>query len=179
MSGAILIPLSQGRFSQIDAEDAERVCRHKWCLATGSHGRQVSATASINGMRVYLHRFIMNAQPHELYDHIDRDRLNNSKSNLRLCNKSQNGANRFNKLGRSGFRGVMITRRQEYRARVEHHEKEYLGPIRKTATDAAKDYDILARRFFGDFATLNFPQLSGGPSLGGSDQPAASSLGAQ
>src|SRR5215471_7297970 len=98
-------------------------------------------------------------------DHIDRDRLNNQRENLRAATRRQNLANRGpTKRNNTGFKGVSVVKSQnpyapdKYRAiiKTECYKNTYLG-VFYTAEDAARMYDYYARRVFGEFAWLNFP----------------------
>lgn len=80
--------------------------------------------------------------------------------NLRLCTRSQN---KFNSPLRadniSGFKGVYFNKRaNKYQAQLGHEGKHiYLG-IYCNSKDAALAYDAAARKYFGEFANLNFPK---------------------
>lgn len=73
----------------IDLDDYEKVKNYKWSLAKDGY--------AFNNKVGKLHRFIY-PNKEEIYktnvDHIDQDKLNNRKSNLRPANKTQNGMNR-------------------------------------------------------------------------------------
>ena len=72
----------------LDAEDVPRVSALKWAISS-TNGYVVCASRGL-----LLHRFIMNAPPGVQVDHINRDKLDNRKANLRLCTPSQNQFNR-------------------------------------------------------------------------------------
>lgn len=81
-----VIELTQGFVAIIDREDWKRVRRHSWHV-TFSRGRgrsqgQPYARATVNGLRVYLHRFVMNAQPGSHVDHDNWQTLDCRKGNL-------------------------------------------------------------------------------------------------
>lgn len=153
-----VIPLTQGYSAIIDEVDAPRVLKLKWNVHKNKY--QVSAVASINGHNIYLHRFILEAQPGQVIDHINRDKLDNRRSNLRFCTTSQNLANRRAPKTASGYRGVRQENRRgklQFHARVERGGRVYYGPRRSSAVEAAADYDALALHHYGEFAVLNFP----------------------
>lgn len=52
------------------------------------------ATCYINRRTTLVHRMIMGAKEGETIDHINGNKLDNRRSNLRVANKSQNGVNR-------------------------------------------------------------------------------------
>jgi hypothetical protein len=100
----------------------------------------------------------MNAPRGRYVDHIDNNKLNNTRSNLRLCTGSQNQANRrLHRNSSTGFKGV--TRRgNRWHARIEVHGKSIHLGYHDDAFQASLIYDHAARRYFGDFARLNHPR---------------------
>jgi len=57
---------------------------------------------------IYIHREILGAKKGEQIDHINRDKLDNRKCNLRICSQSENSHNRqIMKHNSSGYKGVV------------------------------------------------------------------------
>lgn len=84
----------------LDNEDKYLLDRYKWHLKDGKYLR-----TSINGIGHYMHHIILNSR--KLIDHIDRNPLNNMKSNLRFATKSTNAMNtRIPSNNTSGIKGV-------------------------------------------------------------------------
>lgn len=112
-----------------------------------------------------LHRLIMEAPPHLEVDHINGDRRDNRRSNLRLCNRQGNACNRgANKTGRvyeHSFKGISRSSNKKlnkrWRARVGIGGKAYYSKYFFTSEEAAHAYDKLAKKHHGEFARLNFP----------------------
>ena len=83
----------------IDIEDVERVSQYKWSLSKNGY---VRTTINGKGVRkgIKLHRFIMNVWQDEfdynsnVIDHINRNKLDNRKSNLRITSQAENNENR-------------------------------------------------------------------------------------
>ena len=71
----------------IDLEDVEKVKGHKWGMAGGY------VATSINRKKVKLHRYIMECEKNKRIDHINRNRLDNRKCNLRICTTEENNRN--------------------------------------------------------------------------------------
>ena len=109
---------------------------------------------------VLLHRLIMQAPKGMLVDHIDRNGLNNKRSNLRLCTKKQNRANgKPWKPAASGYRGVYWSGRKWFAAISQNgHKIKSLGQFESKEL-AARAYDAAAWERWGEFASLNFPRV--------------------
>jgi len=155
------IPLTQGKVAIVDEEDADRVLAFKWsatrCRDTGRYyaGRR-------EGRRfVSLHRFILNAPPDRQVDHVNRDGLDNRRSNLRLATPSQNQWNRERRSdNRTGFKGVFAHKSGKWQALIKANRKHiYLG-LFDSKEDAARAYDLAALLLHGEFARINFPAES-------------------
>lgn len=160
------IKLTKGFVALVDDRDYAELSRHKW--QAQENGRRVYATR--NGHRlgddgkrirtkVYMHREIMgNALFH--VDHRDGDGLNNQRSNLRLATRTENQGNvKIRSSNTSGYRGVSWeANARKWRAGIGRNGKRsYIG-LFSSAEDAARAYDDAARQYFGEFATLNFPE---------------------
>jgi len=131
----------------IDAEDLERVLElGRWgLLSRNKHGRYVRHQGTINGKKVttHLHRFIMDCPDGYVVDHINRDTLDNRKSNLRILTPNENSANRNSESqGVSGYRGVYLYRKlNRYGAR---YNGKHLGMFAtaEEANEVAKAYRL-------------------------------------
>lgn len=84
--------------------DDKRVKKHIWCKMADGY----SAT-HINGKEVFAHRFIAEQSGKEVVDHINRDKKDNRRKNLRNTNKSINAFNSKLRVNNSsGKRGVYL-----------------------------------------------------------------------
>lgn len=153
-----IIPLTQGYECLIDADDLPLVGGMQW-FARVQEAHRVYAVRTHHGRYTPLHRFVMNAQKGEEIDHISRDTLDNRKSNLRRCTRSQNIANaRLNARNSSGYRGVSRDKRTgRWIAQIQVRSSPRHIGVFDTPLEAALAYDAVAREAFGEFAFLNFP----------------------
>ena len=157
--GVRRIKLSWGKWAIVDADDYERVSMYRW-LAVEDGRCWYAKTLRRDGMRISMHRLILDAPKGLFVDHIDHDGLNNRKSNLRLCTRKQNRRNRRPKPGcTSKYKGVHWCKgRNKFRANIYLNKKAiHLGYFHDEIA-AAKAYDKKAKELFGEFAYLNFPQ---------------------
>ncbi len=161
----VKIRLTQRQVAIIDAEDASRVLRHKWCaVKTRRRYYAVTRIRRDNGTRrtMLLHRFILQLPPETPeVDHRDGDGLNNRRSNLRLATRSQNNQNSgIPSRNASGFKGVSWQKsRCKWRAQIGFNGyRKHLG-LFETKEEAAAAYDKAACELFGEFARPNGVQL--------------------
>jgi len=156
---SIRVPLHSRKypdlFALVDEEDADRVLAKRWhpVLIRGSF-----YVATGRESHSYLHRFVMGADPGFDVDHIDGNTLNNCRSNLRICTHQQNQQNIIRSTpSRSGYRGVVQTRSGRWAARLKTDGIcHYFGTF-DTPEEAAIARDNAARKHFGEYARLNFP----------------------
>jgi hypothetical protein len=136
----------------VSDEDYDFVTQWEWSYRQGYIQRSIY---SINGtVTLYLHKVIAERAGLDCsneIDHIDRNRLNNQRNNLRSATPSQNTCNQGAKSNnKAGYKGVRFNRRNnKYRAVI------HLGYF-KTSKEAAKAYDNAARKYFGEFGYTNF-----------------------
>lgn len=158
MTGVVEIPLANGRgVALVDAPDAPVVAEHPWCLMA-TDGQRYAFT-KIGRRSTVMHRLILDPPRGVYVDHINRDGLDNRRANLRLATASQNAANtRMRCTNTSGYRGIAFTKGawQVVIGRRASGAPGYVGRY-PTAEEAARAYDDVARVYFGEFATLNFP----------------------
>jgi hypothetical protein len=150
------LELSKGFKSVVDAEVFEDVSKHKW---TYTHQGYAVRSFTDDGKRriIYLHRYLMNAKTGEYVDHINGDRLDNRKSNLRICTNAQNAWNQPKKRqGSSKYKGVSFWKRDNnWTAQITHNYKPYKIGYFDTEEDAAAAYNAKALELYGEFANIN------------------------
>src|SRR3990167_7983082 len=138
--------LTKGAVAIVDDKDYEWLTRYRWKL---HDGRYAARTIRVAGKCtvLYMHRAIVNAKPGDVVDHTDLNKLNNTRTNLRLCTKSQNERNRSGKPKQrlSLYKGVSLRKNGVCVARIfEKGCAIYIGSF-STELEAAKAYDQYAR----------------------------------
>ena len=141
----------------VDEEDWPKVQSDRWFLS--AQGYAVANMTRSDGTRYQtsMHRLLMPCPDGMEIDHVDGDRLNNCRANLRVVNRSQNNANhiRRNDCG-APYKGVRHRANGRYSARLRYQTTEhYLGTF-DTAEAAAVAYDQAAVKLFGLHARPNF-----------------------
>lgn len=112
------ITLRDGEMAVVDAEDFDRISQYQWRLCCLGYVVRYIGHQSYQ----YLHRFILREPATRgqrvVIDHINRDRRDNRKSNLRRVSKSENSLNGgLSKRNKSSRRGISRCG-QMWRARV-------------------------------------------------------------
>lgn len=151
-NGIDKIYLTQGKFATVDKEDYDNVIKYQWIFNNrgyvGSGG---------DGKYILLHRFIMNAPKGKVIDHINGDKLDNRKCNLRICYQIDNihhqiHISRNNKSGKSGVhwnkaKNKWVSRIDAYGKRINLGFYDYL----EDAIDARKQAEM---KYLGEFKPL-------------------------
>lgn len=162
-SSAATIKLACGNVVIVDSDDAHLVAAKKWRFRNpGSTPHQSAYVVATDGQKqVFLHRVIVGAAPGTIIDHINGDRLDNRKSNLRQASHTENMRNRKKHAdGRhSVFKGVSRFSNGKFRALIRDGSKQiYLGSF-ETEVSAAFAYDVASLQIHGDFGRRNFLPL--------------------
>jgi hypothetical protein len=108
-----LIPLTQGKFAQVDDADFEELSRFSWCAVKGKRDTFYAFRRDKQRRGVPMHRQITDAPEGLKVDHIDTNGLNNCRDNLRLATNAENMWNSRARLqNRSGIKGVYEDKRR-------------------------------------------------------------------
>lgn len=145
-----IIPLTKGKYAKVDNDDFELLINFNWKCNYHNYERSVHL-----GL---MHRFIMNCPKNKIIDHINHDRLDNRKANLRICTVSNNGMNRLKYSGfTSKYKGVCwVKERSLWKSSIKHNDAYIHLGFFENEKDAGLAYDKKAIELFGEFALLNF-----------------------
>lgn len=141
-----------------DKDDQKLFDSYKWRISTQGY---LVAYKRGSGRKHYsiiaFHREVLNANKNQQIDHINGNRLDNRKENLRLCNNAENNRNKLkSKKGSSKYKGVCWHKAsKKWKASITVNYKSiHLGYF-SIEKDAAKAYNEAAINFFKEFALLN------------------------
>ena len=150
------IHLTQGRYALVDDSDYPWLMRWKWYYASGYAVRMRKVS---EGPRkaIKMHAVINKTPPGLFTDHINGNRLDNRKQNLRSVTVKENGYNRKpNKTGSSKFKGVSYAKAyKKWKVMIMKDQKSrYLGMF-DDEIQAAMAYNLAAADLFQNHARLN------------------------
>ena len=121
------------------------------------HSDGYARKGSIKIHRIIMERIIKSKIPkNKVVDHINRNRLDNRRSNLRLCSISENSRNVGKFKGTSKFKGVSWKKsKNKWCCQIKvNGNVKHLG-LFDNEIDAGKRYNEEALLLHGDFASLN------------------------
>jgi hypothetical protein len=97
----------------IDKEDVEKIKGYKWSVMNTGY-----IAAYRGGKAILLHRFITDCPKGKEVDHINHDRTDNRKINLRICTRRQNCLNKPIDSN-TGEYGITLTKKGYYLVQVD------------------------------------------------------------
>lgn len=152
--GVVWIKLTQGKETCVDLVDWPGVEDYRWCAARNKRTVYAVTKPGTYGS-IFLHRLLVPGAGE--VDHINGNGLDNCRTNLRACTSAQNKANQRLRIDNtSGFRGVgWHTRVGKWAANIRVKGVSHHVGFFQTAQDAARAYNVAAKKAFGEFARLN------------------------
>lgn len=160
--GHLLVPLrgkhGVGRHALVDVDDHDKVAEWNWYVNHHGYSYGQRQTRERIRLQVFLHHLILFTPAEKVCDHINGDRLDNRKSNLRVATFSVNNRNRRRRDNR--YKGV-FERDGGWNARVKtiingKYVNAYLGWF-NSEEEAAEAYDAAVKGMDARIGQLNFP----------------------
>lgn len=122
-----------------------------WCATSNGY---VVGYPYGNGEKAYLHKYIAGADKDQMVDHINGDKNDNRRCNLRFVTKTQNNWNSaVSKRSSTGVKGVSYnSKNKNYRAKIYFKGKRYEIGSFSTLDEAAKARADVAIKLQGEYA---------------------------
>lgn len=150
----LLIRKNPRKYAIVDDDDHLRLSKFKWGYAGGSKESGYYPARTDKGKTIYLHREVIGAKKGEEVDHINGNRSDARKSNLRLCTSTQNNWNmRLRKDNTTGCKGLRWRQDvKSWRVNVKVNGKEIQIGYFKRKRDAIRARKLAEIEYYGEFA---------------------------
>ncbi len=146
------VNLTQGKVALVDDEDYGFVMRWTWSLSAKGYAQEG------HYHKQYMHRLLTQCPKGKQVDHINGDKLDNRRDNLRICTHGQNLCNQMPQQRKktSIYKGVFLVKgAKTWTARIRKDRKNInLGRF-QDEREAAIAYNAAAKIHHGEFARLN------------------------
>lgn len=144
------IKTSTGPVVLVDDDDYEMLSKYRWHITAKGY---VVRRPYVNGKKlkiVWMHRLVNKTPEGFITDHINHDKLDNRKCNLRTVTDAENMQNRsVSYKNKTGCSGVFLEPSGRYRARIRHQRKGIHLGMFDTAQEATKAYKAKAKELWG------------------------------
>ncbi len=140
--------------------DLNNVINYKWYYGNfgypvtyGSYDKTISFKHPVQ-----IHRFLYGNSAHGyVIDHINRNKLDNRRANLRMCTPAENSCNKTKSANATNkYKGVSIKNNKKYAATITKNGVKHTIKNIETEEEAARVYDMMAEELHGRFAAKNF-----------------------
>lgn len=142
----------RGGYTLVDRADYERLNQSRWQKDANGYVRRCTSSHGVR-RTVWMHKEVLDAPE---VDHKNGLPVDNTRANLRPCNRAQTCANRAvqSNVKTSCFKGVH-KQGDKWRARITLNGRTYSLGMFATQEEAARAYNEKAPAFYGDFARPN------------------------
>lgn len=151
------IGMKCGKFAIVDDSDYEAVAALRWGFTDGYAVHYVKKNGKVRPM--LMHRFLLNPPAGMQVDHINGNRLDNRRENLRLATTKQNCMNKAKRSdSRNRYRGCVYHptyKSRPWQAKMRIEGKSTSLGYYATEEEAALAFNNAAKKHHGEFAKLN------------------------
>ena len=142
----------EGLFAMVSIDKWIYVSKYQWYL--GKSGYPLCYSLGKITLHKFIYHYIMEGSfLSNLYiDHVDRNKLNNTDSNLRLVTPQENS---FNKSTRNNKKGIKKISSNNFISTVVKNGIKHEIKNIPTEKQAAEIYNMMAEELFGPFASFN------------------------
>lgn len=155
------------KYVLLNNKDYEYYKKWSWFLSNSGYAKRAKPTfyrqtATKPWYRkyrtIYMHREILQPLSNQEVDHINGDKLDNRRSNLRPATRMDNSHNTQSPGGISKYKGTYFDNRmgrKKWHASITVKGKHMSLKYYLTEKEAAKAYNEAAMKYHGEFARLN------------------------
>lgn len=137
----------------VDTEDYNKIKSFRWYIDKDGY-----VVGYVGGKMVKLHRFIIDCPQDKVVDHINRNKLDNRKSNLRICSVKDNNRNHSkNCNNKSGYKNIYkVKNRELWKVAIRADGNEYVKYFKLDELNQAIEWrNEVLKRVHGEYANLD------------------------
>jgi len=151
-----VINLTKGQTALVDSEDYKKLTEYEWYFEENGYACRRKTYGYYDSKKVYMHREVIgDIPPKMVVDHINGNKTDNRKDNLRVVSQSENAFNSGIRVNNtSGYKGVSKFE-DRWRARIYINGKEKHLGLFTSKEEAAKAYNEVAKLHYDGVAFLN------------------------
>ena len=130
-------------------EDFDKIKNHSWYLSNNGY-----VQTRIDDKIVGIHRLIMNAPDDMCVDHINHDKLNNRRENLRVCTIQENNFNQITRGNSESGRIGVVPYNNKWLAQIGYDKSNIKLGIFENKEDAIEARKAAEEKYFGNFRCM-------------------------
>jgi hypothetical protein len=152
------IRLTQNKFAIVDDTDFDLLNLFKWQLSSEGYATRRKLVGG-KPQIISMHRFLLGLSKGDglCVDHINLNKIDNRRINLRVCSKQQNAMNRdIHISNKSGYKGVCYHKRnKKYMASITKNKKKICIGYFSSAQEASEAYKKASIDIHGEYSIFN------------------------
>lgn len=156
-----VVSLSKGKFAIIDAQDADYINQWKWTYLSSGYAFRRKYLGVVDGKEqseyILMHRLLMDCPEGYEVDHINHNRLDNRKSNLRIVTRAQNTHNAgIRSDNTSGHKNIYWYKAyKKWMVTVGANGKSHFIGYYDKLDEAVEAKKLAIKRLHGEYANVN------------------------
>lgn len=154
-----LRPYDRGYFTIVDDDIHEYLCQWNWHMRNGGYAARPYRVGGAGSSQklILMHRLVNNTPKGLFTDHINGNKLDNRRENLRTVDLTQSAWNVGKKpYNTSGYIGVAWWKRDcKWTAQIMYGRRMHRVGYFDTKEQAALAFNVVARELKGEYARLN------------------------
>lgn len=155
LDDCVALILNLGQICLIDCDDLSLALTQRWMYANTKCG---GGCVSVKKPNIDISRFLMNPPANMIVDHINGNRLDDRRANLRVCTQAENARNR--RRGSNNTTGAIgVTKEQgKWLVTIRENGRHRIVGRFEYFIEAVIARDRAAIECYGEFAHTNLPR---------------------
>ena len=153
-----IITTRKGEEILVDQDDFDRYSKYTWFINSNGYAQRNEPRCNGRRNMPNMHREVLGLRYGDgsIVDHVNGNKLDNRKENLRICTASENTINTgLSTRNKTGYKGVSFCKRaKKFRAQISIDGKVKSLGYYDNPVDAHASYRQVAELIHGEFANF-------------------------